>query len=73
MELELRAEGWTRLTATKEQVLMPERIGQPQDQPTPHTSRACQLCATLRHPAQAAQGRALTAHLAQHPFPAQAQ
>jgi hypothetical protein len=40
--------------------------------PTPtHNPKACRLCATLRHPAQAAQGRALTRHLAQHPFPKQ--
>jgi len=43
-------------------------------QPTPkhdHTARNCHLCATLRHPAQAAQGRALTRHLAQNPLPRQ--
>lgn len=51
---------------------MPERNGQPQGQPTPHASRACHLCGTLRHPAQAKAGRALQAHLAAHPFPQQA-
>lgn len=43
-------------------------------QPTPkhdHTARACHLCSTLRHPAQAKQGRALTRHLTAHPFPRQ--
>jgi hypothetical protein len=42
---------------------------QPQ-QPT-HDPRTCQSCGTLRHPAQAKQGRALTKHLAEHPFPQQ--
>lgn len=37
-----------------------------------HDPRACNLCATLRHPGQAIQGRALTRHLAAHPFPRQA-
>lgn len=37
-----------------------------------HDPRNCTLCGTLRHPAQAAQGRALTKHLAAHPFPRQA-
>lgn len=48
-------------------------------QPQPHqhspgarTARDCRLCATLRHPGQAAQGRALTKHLAEHPLPRQA-
>ncbi|WP_157852693.1 hypothetical protein RFN58_06970 [Streptomyces iakyrus] len=50
---------------------MPERTDQPQGQPTPHTARGCNLCGTLRHPAQAAQGRALTEHLAENPFPQQ--
>ncbi|MFJ4624256.1 hypothetical protein [Streptomyces sp. NPDC088812] len=36
-----------------------------------HDPRTCQLCGTLRHPAQAANGRALTRHLAEHPFPQQ--
>lgn len=45
---------------------------QPQQQPpTPHAARACNLCSSLRHPAQAAQGRVLTAHLAENPFPQQ--
>jgi hypothetical protein len=50
---------------------MPERTDQPQQQPTPHTARGCNLCGTLRHPAQAKQGRALTTHLEAHPFPQQ--
>ncbi len=54
-----------------EEAGMPERTDQPQQQPTPHTARDCNLCGVLRHPAQAAQGRALTAHLAAHPFPQQ--
>lgn len=41
-------------------------------QPEKHNPRTCQPCGTLRHPAQAAQGRALKKHLAQHPFPQQA-
>jgi hypothetical protein len=44
-------------------------------QPAPapkHTARGCQLCAFLRHPGQARAGRALTKHLAAHPFPRQA-
>jgi hypothetical protein len=41
-------------------------------QPEKHTARDCQLCGTLRHPAQAKQGRALREHLAQRPFPRQA-
>jgi len=42
------------------------------DQPaTEHDPRTCQLCAMYRHPAQAANGRALQAHLAEHPFPKQ--
>ncbi|WP_393075195.1 hypothetical protein [Streptomyces sp. LN704] len=45
---------------------------QPQ-QPTPaqHAARDCNLCGILRHPAQAAAGRALTRHLAVRPFPRQ--
>lgn len=43
----------------------------PQHTPA-HTSKACALCGTLRHPAQAAQGRKLTKHLAANPFPRQA-
>jgi hypothetical protein len=41
-------------------------------QPSPHDPRACKLCAFLRHPGQAAQGRALRAHLAENPLPRQA-
>lgn len=41
-------------------------------QPSPHNPRTCQLCAGLRHPAQAAKGRALREHLAKHPLPRQA-
>lgn len=37
-----------------------------------HDPRSCNNCASLRHPALAAQGRALKAHLAEHPFPRQA-
>ena len=44
----------------------------PQHSPGAPTARDCNLCATLRHPAQAKQGRALTKHLAVHPFPKQA-
>lgn len=40
-------------------------------QPEKHAPRACNLCASLRHPATAASGRALTTHLAEHPFPRQ--
>jgi len=36
-----------------------------------HDPRNCVLCGTLRHPAVAAQGRALTKHLKAHPFPKQ--
>lgn len=40
--------------------------------PSPkHDPRTCGLCAVLRHPGQAAQGRSLTKHLAAHPFPKQ--
>lgn len=39
--------------------------------PGAQTARDCPLCATLRHPAQAKQGRALRKHLAEHPFPRQ--
>jgi hypothetical protein len=49
-----------------------ERNGQPAGQPTPtHDPRTCQPCASLRHPAQARAGRALTKHLAANPFPRQ--
>lgn len=41
-------------------------------QPSPHDRRTCRLCATLRHPAQAKAGRALTRHLAANPLPRQA-
>jgi hypothetical protein len=37
-----------------------------------HAPRDCNLCASLRHPGMAKQGRALTKHLAAHPFPKQA-
>jgi hypothetical protein len=49
-----------------------ERTDQPQHEHSPHTARDCNLCASLRHPGLAAQGRNLTAHLAEHPFPLQA-
>ncbi|MCX4575636.1 hypothetical protein OHB41_21070 [Streptomyces sp. NBC_01571] len=45
---------------------MPEPIHQPHPKHHPTT---CRLCGVLRHPAQAAAGRALTKHLAAHPFP----
>ena len=49
-----------------------DRIDQHDPRPTPtHNRKTCRLCAVLRHPGQAAQGRALTKHLAQHPFPKQ--
>ncbi|MEU8968127.1 hypothetical protein AB0D11_02430 [Streptomyces monashensis] len=48
---------------------MPDRSGPP---PSKHDPRTCNLCTSLRHPGLAKQGRALTAHLATHPFPAQA-
>lgn len=40
--------------------------------PSPHDPRTCRLCASLRHPGMARDGRALTAHLAEQPFPRQA-
>lgn len=40
--------------------------------PRKHASRDCHLCGTLRHPAQAKSGRALTKHLADNPLPRQA-
>lgn len=49
-----------------------ERTDQPKPQPTPHTARDCNLCASFRHPATSAQGRALKKHLAEHPLPRQA-
>lgn len=48
-----------------------ERTDQPKPQPTPHTARDCNLCASFRHPATAAQGRALRAHLDANPLPRQ--
>lgn len=51
---------------------MANRTDQPHEQHSPHTPRNCKLCASLQHPALAKQGRALTRHLAQHPFPRQA-
>ena len=47
---------------------MPDRT---QPQHPKHDPRTCNLCASLRHPAQARAGRALQAHLTQHPFPRQ--
>lgn len=37
----------------------------------PHDPKSCQLCSTLRHPAQAKQGRALARHLKDTPLPQQ--
>jgi hypothetical protein len=37
-----------------------------------HDPRTCNACSSLRHPALAAQGRALTKYLAARPFPRQA-
>jgi hypothetical protein len=42
-----------------------------QPQQPAHDSRTCNLCGSLRHPALAAEGRALTKHLAANPFPQQ--
>jgi hypothetical protein len=36
-----------------------------------HVPRDCRLCASLGHPSMAREGRALTEHLAKHPFPKQ--
>lgn len=36
-----------------------------------HNPRTCPLCTTLRHPAQAKNGRALQKHLAETPLPTQ--
>ncbi|MFF7837584.1 hypothetical protein ACFZC6_01920 [Streptomyces ossamyceticus] len=47
---------------------MPDRSD---PQPPKHDPRTCQPCGIYRHPAQAKQGRALTRHLAEHPFPRQ--
>ena len=41
-------------------------------QPPKHDPRTCNNCASLRHPALAAQGRALTKHLKTNPLPLQA-
>lgn len=50
-----------------------DRKSQPAQQHTPrHDPRTCSPCGFLRHPAQAAKGRALTAHLKTNPFPRQA-
>lgn len=50
-----------------------DRSDQAPQQPTPtHDPRTCNLCASLRHPALAKQGRALTKHLKANPFPRQA-
>ncbi|MFI0268587.1 hypothetical protein [Streptomyces luteogriseus] len=38
---------------------------------TDHNRKTCHLCSVLRHPAQAAKGRALTKHLTEHPLPVQ--
>jgi hypothetical protein len=51
---------------------MANRTDQPPEQHSPHTAHDCNLCASLRHPGLAAQGPALTAHLAEHPLPLQA-
>jgi hypothetical protein len=51
---------------------MPEPTDQAPEQHSPHTARTCQLCASLRHPAQAAQGRELAKHLKANPLPRQA-
>ena len=40
--------------------------------PGAHNPKRCNLCTSLRHPGQAAQGRALTAHLKTNPLPRQA-
>lgn len=49
-----------------------DRIDQAPQRPTPpHNPKTCPPCSFLRHPAQAAQGRALRKHLAEHPFPRQ--
>uniref|UniRef100_A0AAU1ZZ43 Uncharacterized protein n=1 Tax=Streptomyces sp. NBC_00093 TaxID=2975649 RepID=A0AAU1ZZ43_9ACTN len=36
-----------------------------------HNPRTCRLCAHLRHPARAKDGRALAKHLAEQPLPIQ--
>ncbi|NUS78488.1 MAG: hypothetical protein HOV70_20130 [Streptomyces sp.] len=50
---------------------MANRTDHHPEQPSPHTPRDCKLCASLRRPAMAKQGRALTRHLAAHPLPVQ--
>ena len=51
---------------------MADRKGQPAGQHScKHNPKRCNLCATLRHPAQAKQGRKLTAHLKTNPLPRQ--
>lgn len=48
-------------------------MGHRTDQPAAkHDPRRCNCCASLRHPAQAAEGRALRKHLAANPLPRQA-
>jgi hypothetical protein len=48
-------------------------MAEPTQPPHPkHDPRTCNLCASLRHPGQAAQRRALQQYLAAHPFPVQA-
>ena len=48
-------------------------MAEPTQPPPPkHDPRTCNSCGYLRHPALAKQGRALRAHLAQHPLPTQA-
>ncbi|MFE3031547.1 hypothetical protein ACFXKY_07850 [Streptomyces canus] len=43
-----------------------------QHSPGARTARDCHLCALLRHPAQAQQGRTLAKYLAVFPLPRQA-
>ncbi|WP_164992341.1 hypothetical protein [Streptomyces sp. L2] len=50
---------------------MANRTDQPNHEHSPHTARDCNLCASLRHPARAAEGRALDKHLAANPLPRQ--
>ena len=51
---------------------MPERIDQHPEQHSPtHNPKSCALCGTLRHPAQAKNGRALAKHLKTNPLPKQ--
>lgn len=59
-------------TVTKRQAVT-NRTDQHEQQPSPtHNPKTCNLCASLRHPAQAKDGRALTKHLAANPLPRQA-